>query len=147
MRKTPGLVSVGYGGRRLRELVEALQREQVEILVDVRLTARSAVPGFSGSALQNSLRVAGIEYRHEGLLGNPPDNRAGYHDRLISARRRFKNVLAGTGREALERLSALARARRVAVLCAERDEGRCHRHEIISAVLQIHPDVTVTSLA
>jgi hypothetical protein len=34
----------------------------------------------------------------------------------------------------------------VAVLCAERDEGRCHRREIIAAAMLIDPRLAVTNL-
>src|ERR1700681_1410565 len=101
MRKKGGLVSIGYGGRRLRDLIESLRGEGVDLLVDVRLSPRSGIPGFSGAALKRSLGEAGIDYRHEPSLGNPVDNRAGFQDGARDARVRFRRILESSGRVAL----------------------------------------------
>lgn len=39
-------------------------------------------------------------------------------------------------REGLERLTALANQRRIAVMCAEEDPGKCHRHLLVGRVLE-----------
>lgn len=146
MRKNCGLVSVGYGGRKVAELIKALKSLGVDLLVDVRLSPRSGVPGFSGLALQRALVAAGIEYRHECALGNPSDNRAGYRKGDDAARRRFGHLLDTTGKVALTRLADAASDQLVAVLCAERSEIRCHRHQIVAAACQLRPGLPVTTL-
>jgi uncharacterized protein (DUF488 family) len=137
---------VGYGGRRSTEMIDALRVEGVDLLVDVRLTPRSGIPGFSGYALQRSLSAVGIEYRHEAALGNPADNRAGYHEGEPSSRRRFRRLLKTSGQGALSWLVEAASRQRVAVLCAERDQTRCHRHEILAAACQLKPGLVITNL-
>ncbi len=146
MRKNCGLVSVGYGGRRSSELIGTLKTLGVDLLVDVRLSPRSGVPGFSGFALQKTLAAAGIEYRHEVALGNPPDNRPSYRDGEESAKKRFSQLLETSGQAALAWLADVASKRRVAVLCAERDEVRCHRQQIVAAACHLNPTLIVTSL-
>src|SRR6266700_305325 len=89
-----GLVSVGYGGRRLGSLIDLLAVEGVDLLIDVRLTAVSGIPGFSAGSLRRVLADIGIEYRHAPDLGNPPDNRTSFHDGPRErGRMRFRKLL------------------------------------------------------
>jgi uncharacterized protein (DUF488 family) len=145
----PGLISVGYGGRRLSSLIELLAANAVELLVDVRLSARSAIPGFSASSLGRALGAAGIEYRHVASLGNPEDNRSGFRDgQLAGARARYDEVVSSnSGQAAIRDLMDLLRSHRIALLCAERDQARCHRHLIIEYVRELQPDLDLTVLS
>src|SRR5207248_1950127 len=108
MSKPGALISVGYGGRKLSELIAALVTAEVDVLVDVRLSPRSAVPGFSGSALRRTLAAAGIDYRHEAALGNPLENRDPYRTGSAAARERFGEVLRTTGCSSLAWLASTA---------------------------------------
>ena len=141
-------MSIGYGGRRLAAFVDVLVRENIDVLMDVRLRAVSAIPGFSGVALGRAVAAAGIEYRHASPLGNPQDNRAPFHEGPLEAGLvRFRELLAGgPAHDALEELATMARQRRVAVLCAERDHARCHRQVIIEQAQKLSPGVAVTVL-
>ena len=65
------IVSVGYQGRSVGELIDVLRQGGVEVLVDVRLNPISRKPGFSKNPLSQALAEAGIGYRHERELGNP----------------------------------------------------------------------------
>src|ERR1039458_1711404 len=70
-----GIYSIGYEGFEVDGLIEFLMSKGVSMLVDVRLNAVSRKPGWSKFSLLAALEQAGIEYRHERLLGNPKDNR------------------------------------------------------------------------
>lgn len=48
------------------------------MVVDVRESPASIRPGFDGADITAECKNAGIEYRHEPALGNPPWNRAGF---------------------------------------------------------------------
>ena len=72
---TPAVLSVGYEGRTLGDLVGLLVDHGTTLLLDVRLNAISRKPGLSKSALRAGLAGAGIGYRHARALGNPQDNR------------------------------------------------------------------------
>lgn len=139
------LFSVGYGGRRASDLLAELRRHKVLVLVDVRLSPRSAVPGFSGASLARSLPAVGIEYLHEPALGNPEENREGFHSGVTAAHDRYKAHLM-TARPALRRLAKAASTTNVAVLCAERDPARCHRSLVTAAVLLLSPTLTVSEI-
>lgn len=132
----PVLVSVGYAGRDLPELVGLLRDCAVSVLVDVRRNPVSRKPGLSRTRLSQGLAHAGIGYRHARALGNPRDNRAAF------ATGDPRHGLEVYGRlldepPAAQELAALARllaSERVAVLCVERSADRCHRQAVVARV-------------
>src|SRR6478752_1972410 len=64
------IFTVGHSTRPIEEFIELLRAHGVESLVDVRTVPRSRHnPQFERDALANSLRQAGIEYRHMKDLG------------------------------------------------------------------------------
>ena len=125
------IYSVGYEGMTVRALVDSLVGARVATLVDVRLTPASRRPGFSRKALTAALGDFGIEYVHEPLLGNPPENRDSFRKGDgDEGRTRMRERLNNGSEPALRRLVDRARCERVAVLCVERDRHRCHRQVI-----------------
>jgi uncharacterized protein (DUF488 family) len=146
VRLINGVISIGYGGRRLGDLIGVLLDHGVRVLVDVRLTPRSAVPGFGGTALARRLNEVGIAYRHAPELGNPEDNRDAMRRGDPAGTARFRTVLTNRGTTALTGLLAEASKAPVAILCAERDQSRCHRKVVIEAVQQLDPDLPVTAI-
>jgi uncharacterized protein (DUF488 family) len=135
------IVGIGYEGSTVDALVADLQRRRIELVVDVRLNAISRKRGFSRKALSAALAVAGIDYRHEPMLGNPKDNRDRFRAGDPAAVDVMRTRLAAVGAEAMARLAADVRRHRVAVLCFEFDEQRCHRRVIID-VIQRRTDVS-----
>src|ERR1044071_277957 len=122
------IYSVGYEGLTVAGLVERLQQSRIEELVDVRANPFSRRPGFSKKKLAESLEAAGITYRHEPLLGNAfrdVDDFAAAMDLMRS------HLGSGEPAEAVERLISLAQGRRIAVLCLESDQRRCHRQVVL----------------
>lgn len=143
---TPGLWSVGYEGRDIDSFVASLMSSRIDVVADVRLTPISRKPGFSKTRLGAALSDAGIEYTHLRALGNPKDNRAPFWDgRVAEGRAQFRSVLrSDEARSDLDRLAAQAKQSRVAVLCFEKDESRCHRQVVLEAVrkqasVSVHP--------
>ncbi|MFJ3226952.1 DUF488 family protein [Streptomyces sp. NPDC086783] len=137
-RVTPGLWSAGYEGRDINSFVASLRNSRIEVVADVRLTPISRKKGFSKTRLGEALAEAGIEYTHLRSLGNPKDNRAPFWDgRLDVGRARFRGVLRSEEAQTdLERLTEHARQSRVAVLCFEKDESRCHRQVVLDMVCE-----------
>ncbi|MFE9836338.1 DUF488 family protein [Streptomyces sp. NPDC005551] len=133
---TPGLWSAGYEGRDIDSFVSSLLDNRIDIVADVRLTPISRKKGFSKTRLGQALAEAGIEYTHLRGLGNPKDNRAPFWEgRLDVGRARFRGVLRSEEAQTdLERLAEHARQSRVAVLCFEKDESRCHRQVVLETV-------------
>jgi uncharacterized protein (DUF488 family) len=141
------MFTVGYEGRSLDELVRTLQDHRVEVLVDVRERASSRKPGFSKRRLADALAGAGIEYRHEPLLGNPRENRASFRSGNLEAGRcRYLERLNDGSRVAFEAVVELGLSARIALLCFERDEARCHRSCIVEQAQAEQPTLAVSHL-
>lgn len=129
--------SVGYEGRTIEAFVADLTARHVEVLVDVRLNAISRRRGFSKTALAKALTAAGIEYRHLRALGNPKENRPAFgRDDVETGRAIYRELLDRPAAAVeLQTLADLATTTKVAVMCFESDESRCHRKVIIDELL------------
>lgn len=136
-----GLVSIGYEGRDLDGFVQELTEADVSMVADVRLTPLSRKPGFSKTRLGERLGEAGIAYRHLRSLGNPKENRPPFWEgRIEEGRAHFRALLQEPGAaSALQELAGHAERQRVAVLCFERDEHRCHRKVVLEKVRDLAP--------
>jgi uncharacterized protein (DUF488 family) len=136
MPKSP-LVSLGYEGRSVDELLAGLLGQSVTVLVDVRLTPLSRKPGLSKRRLAEVLEAAGIRYVHLRALGNPKENRAPFRAGNPDSHDVFKRLIAeGEGAEALRHVAELLDDETVALLCFERNHHDCHRH-LVAAELQL----------
>lgn len=142
--RTPKLVSVGYEGRDVNDLVAYLEGEGVRVLVDVRLNPISRKPGLSKTRLAEVLRSAGIEYVHKRELGNPKDNRDGFRSGQKEAVDRFRCLLREeAATEALGHVSELLEDEVVALLCFEHEHATCHRGLVTEALLEKVPCLLV----
>lgn len=130
-----GVTGAGYEGREISAFVTELADQGVTRLVDVRLTPISRKRGFSKTALRDALADVGIAYEHRRELGNPKDNRPGFagtEQELSDAKRAYARRLAGPeAQAALDQLRQYAEEERVAVLCFEADQHRCHRDVVL----------------
>ena len=133
----PSVWTIGYEQATVAAVIDALTSAGVGVLADVRALPLSRRPGFSKTALAGALAEAGIEYRHFKALGTPPDGRAaaraGRHvelERIYAGQLELPEALAA-GAE----LANLAAAKRVALLCYERDAQVCHRSLLREAML------------
>lgn len=133
----PDLVSIGYEGRSLDELLEVLAEHHVDVVADVRLTPMSRKPGLSKTKLAAALAGQGVDYVHLRLLGNPKENREPFWTgEVASGVARYRELLGEPAVSvAIDDLVTLASGQRVAVLCFERDHGRCHRQVVVDEVL------------
>jgi uncharacterized protein (DUF488 family) len=135
------LLPVGYQKRDLDEFVALLGRHHVEVLVDVRGTPRSRKPGFSKTRLAEALTAAGIAYHHERDLGVPADQRRAFRAGDPATLERYRERLTSQAREAVDRVTDLARDRSVALLCFERSLDDCHRRLVADAVQERDPAI------
>lgn len=141
------IYSVGYEDTTLASLVARLAESGVTLLVDVRLTPISRRPGFSKRPLAAALAVAGIEYVHEPLFGNPPENRDAFRAGDPAAEQLLRDRLHGRARRAVEQLVFEVRRRPVAVLCVEREASRCHRRVITDLARELTLGLKVVDVA
>ncbi|RFU39627.1 DUF488 domain-containing protein [Actinomadura logoneensis] len=136
-----GVTGLGYQGHDLDSFLDRLATEGVGTVVDVRLTPISRKRGFSKRALAAALADAGIDYLHMRELGNPKDNRPGFAagpTELDEAKARYaSHIDTAPARQQLAAIAALAKERRVALLCFEADQRHCHR-DVVQTVLQEH---------
>lgn len=134
-----GLIGVGYEGQTIEELTAGLNSWGVSTLVDVRLNAVSRKRGFSKNGLRDHLGQVGIEYLHMPELGNPRENREGYGEPDSEmgslARKVFTERMSSPAAEArLDEIVGLANVGLVGILCYEKNERECHRHEVLDAL-------------
>lgn len=134
---TRTLSTIGYEGKTVDELLDALSGAGVELLIDVRAVAASRRPGFSKSALAAAVRERGIDYLHLRALGTPkPGREAARKGRTAEMQAIFERQLETAEAElAMEQAADAAAERRAALLCFEADPDRCHRR-IIARRLQ-----------
>lgn len=138
------LVSVGYEGKSVDDLVTQLLEQGVRVLVDVRLTPVSRKPGLSKTKLSEALAAVGIGYVHHRALGNPKDNRAGFRAGEPESRARYRDVLeTAAASDALDHVSELLDGGVVALLCFEQDHAECHRDIVVQLLMKARPHAAV----
>ena len=133
----PKVWTIGYEQASMGQFFAALQQAGVEVVADVRAVAASRRPGFAKSSLAANLREAGIGYVHLRALGTPPEGRAAARagkraelERIYAGQLELPEALAASAE-----LAELARDKRVALLCYERDPACCHRTLLREAML------------
>ena len=140
------LYTIGYEGRSIDEFIDVLLAADVDVLVDVRERALSRKKGFSKRALGEALGTAGIEYRHEPLLGNPKDNRDAFRSGSAAARERYLSHLNNGSRAAFDDVIQLATQQAVALMCFEFDHDSCHRSCVSDVAESDNPHLIVVRL-
>jgi uncharacterized protein (DUF488 family) len=132
------LYTIGHSNQPQAALLEALMAHGIEVLADVRRYPRSRRnPQFNDVTLAAALADDGVEYRHFETLGGrrdaDPESR---NTGLPAAFRGFADYMTTPEFDAaLRELISLARAHRVAIMCAEGDPSNCHRSLISDALV------------
>src|SRR5690348_13314364 len=123
--------TIGHSTRSAEEFLALLARNKIEALADVRRFPGSRkYPHFNVESLAHTLRGAGIEYAPFPELGGRrkprPDspNTAWRNDAFRGYADYMQTPEFVLG---IERLSALARRKRTAIMCSEAVWWRCHR--------------------
>jgi len=131
----PGTIwTIGHSTHSLEEFLALLAENRIEALADVRRFPGSRkFPHFNAEALARALPAAGIEYAPFPELGGRRK------PRLDSPHRHWRNAAfrayadymdTDEFRVGIERLAALACAKRTAIMCSEAVWWRCHRRMI-----------------
>jgi uncharacterized protein (DUF488 family) len=139
------IFTIGYEGATVAEFISALQNAGVERVIDVRALPNSRRPGFSKTPLRNALSEAGIDYVHLRALGTPAEGRSAARagriedlERIYAGQLELPEAMA-EGAQMVE----LAKEKRSALLCYEREPSGCHRSLLLRAVA---PDMDVVHL-
>jgi uncharacterized protein (DUF488 family) len=143
----PALISLGYEGRSVNELMHKLIEFNVAVLADVRLTPLSRKPGLSKRQLEHALTEAGIVYIHLPALGNPKDNRELFRAGDPDSRHKFRDLLlSAPGEYALRHVAELLDDQTVALMCFERWHGDCHRHLVAEELRRSIPELELVTI-
>jgi uncharacterized protein (DUF488 family) len=149
------IYTIGHSNHTVENLLALLGEHAIEVVVDVRSQPYSRyVPQFNRETLARVLQAQGFTYEHRGdrLGGRPADESLLLADGSVD----YDRVRASKDfQQALDELLALARERRVALMCAEGDHRRCHRGQLITpallarnvTVLHIQPDGSLVDAA
>jgi len=126
--------TIGHSTLTIEAFAEALGGARIGTLADIRTVPRSRTnPQFNADRLPDSLSAYGIGYTLLPALGGlraksktiPPETDALW--RNASFHNYADYALGEEFRAGLERLIALGRERRTAMMCAEAVWWRCHR--------------------
>ncbi len=145
------IYTIGHSTRTLEELVGLLKENEIELLADIRSHPVSKRrPQFNREDLARRLPDYGIEYRWLGQeLGGFRDRRDPNSPHTALRNPRFRNYADHTASEefaqGIEALIALARHKRVALMCAEVLWWRCHR-SLVSDYLTACRGIEVTHI-
>lgn len=142
------IYTIGHSTRSPDDFLGLLHEYGIDCLIDVRSIPRSGrYPHFNGDRLAPALAAKHIDYRHMPALGGRRGRVKGAPSRNTFWReegfRNFADYAEGrVFADALAELRALARERRVAIMCAEAVWWRCHRRIIsdylIAAGEEVH---------
>lgn len=131
------LRTIGHSTRSIEEFIALLQAHGIRVLADVRSIPYSRRnPQFSTAALRESLREAGLEYRHLPALGGrrnarPDSVNLGW--RSAGFRGYADYMQTDPFWRAIEELMRAADPSPTAIMCAEAVPWRCHRSLIADA--------------
>jgi uncharacterized protein (DUF488 family) len=138
------IAGIGYQGRSLDEVVQALRAAGIAVLIDVRELPWSRRADFSRKALSARLEREGIRYVHVRAAGNPREIRkSGAPIGEILAR--YREHVARNPR-VLDEVLAAAGGARAALLCYEADVAACHRSVLLEALGARDPELSVDAL-
>jgi hypothetical protein len=142
--------TIGYEGRSVENYMNALIRNCVRTLVDVRRNPFSMKYGFSKKQLLEICNKLGMEYIHIPELGIESARRKNLdgdedYSALFSE---YESDLATNGEPFLRSLyDIFVRERQIAITCFESDHLHCHRHKVAEALQRIvDPTLTATHL-
>ncbi|HWM53056.1 MAG TPA: DUF488 domain-containing protein [Thermoplasmata archaeon] len=131
--------TIGHSTRSLEEFVALLGERRIQFLADVRhFPTSQRVPWTAKASLAKALLDRGIDYEHFEDLGGFRKARA---DSVNTAWRTagfrgYADYMASTEfTVALNRLMAVAKERRTAIMCAEAVPWKCHRSLLADALV------------
>ena len=128
------IYTIGHSNHAAVRFIDLLQGAGIDCVADVRSTPFSRRnPQFSQKALMASLKDAGIEYWFLGdALGARPKDPACWEDGRVS----FARIAASAAfREAIRALIDGSHAKRIALMCAEKEPLDCHRTILVGRAL------------
>lgn len=130
--------TIGYEGKHIDQLLNALIYSGIQRLVDVRRNPVSRQYGFHKSTLQELCSRLSIDYIHFPELGIPSTWRRSLespsdYEVLFRA---YVNQLLPQQASSVERISDLITEKPSALMCMEADPSSCHRSHLAEQVAE-----------
>ncbi len=127
--------TVGHSRHPIEHFVGLLQQHGITLLADVRSTPFSRFnPQFNRSSLSQSLAAVGIGY---DFLGEALGARSTDPDCFENGRVSYRRLAQSESfRRGIEHLRTELNAKRVAIMCAEREPLDCHRTILVGRELE-----------
>ena len=139
------IYTIGHSNLAVEEVVSALRRHGIAVVVDVRSVPFSQyTPQFNRNALERTLAGTEIRYAFAGEhLGGRPTDPTCYRTGSVPVGEANYQALVDYAevatrpwyRRGLERLVEIAASQPTAIMCSEEDPRRCHRHHLIARSL------------
>ena len=124
------LFTIGYAGfLDVNEFIQVLERNEIEILIDVRSTPFSAYhTDYNKDALSSLLKEHGIYYANFARqFGARQENRAFYRNGRLDFETFSKSPQFLDGINSVEKSNA-----NIAFMCAEKKPSECHRTILVA---------------
>lgn len=128
--------TIGHSRLEIDSFIKLLEDNSLEVVVDVRTTPSSKMaPQFNERLLRTTLEERNIEYIFMGteLGGRPNDDNLYDEKGYVLYNKLAESDLFKAG---IERIRIGIETYRVAIMCSEGKPEGCHRHLLISRVLQ-----------
>ena len=127
------IFTIGHSNQPAAEFDALLKQHDIQCVIDVRSKPRARFGQFNRKPLETRLQALGIDYLYLGdSLGGHPDP-----DEFYEGGRVVYDRVAGLRefRLGINRVVDEGEHRRIALMCAEEDPSKCHRHPLLARML------------
>ena len=130
------IFTIGYEGFDQNQFLAWLNNYNINVVADVRNLPLSRKKGFSKTAVSTLLKKNSIEYINYRGLGAPKELRSF----LLETKNypmffeKYKKVLADNMNDIDEILKTVNEGKNVALLCYEKNPGKCHRSAVANEI-------------
>lgn len=139
--KNNTIYTVGYEGIKIEPFISNLQKNKIEVLLDVRESTKSMQkPEFAEEFLRTNLKNAKIKYLTRKDLGAPYVIRESYIKGGLSQKcfeRWYKwNVTEKEGNKLPDLIEMIKSQGKTALMCYEKDVNSCHRNILANLIME-----------
>ncbi len=144
---TEELFTIGHSNHEMEEFLRLLESFSIQVVVDVRSAPYSRyVPQYNKRELEQALIGRGFQYIFMGdaIGGKPSDPALNDGQGRVQYDKLVKTMQFQKGIDRL--VKGLAAGWRIALLCAEEDPEKCHRHWLIAKEMELKRGIAVWHL-
>ncbi len=138
------IYTIGHSNQDVAAFLQLLKGNAIQVVVDVRSAPYSRyVPQFNKKEIEAAITDAGLKYVFMGdVIGGKPSEPEylGVHGKVMYD----KLAATATFQQGLDRLAkGLIDGWTIALMCAEEDPFKCHRHLLIANELELKRKIPV----